>query len=462
MTTTSQQWIHMVGIAGAGMSGIATVLVDQGFKVSGSDLQNGSSTKKLKELGIEVFNGHSSSNLKEGVDLLVISSAIPQDNVELELARKREIPVLKRGQMLANLINIKKGIAIAGAHGKTTTTSMIYTVLSNCGLDPSFIVGGELQDSQLNARTGESDLFIAEADESDASFLDIKPYIAVVTNIEDDHLDYYKSFDNIKNAFKQFVDGVSPEGFALLCGEDNCNQAIRNQTQGKVILYGEDSSNDYCLKNWQSTGLGSVFAVFRKNEYLGDIELSVPGKHNALNALAAVALGLEMALDFKEIKEAIKRFSGTKRRFEILGKRGRITVVDDYAHHPTEIAATINAAKYYHDGRILVIFQPHRYSRTKIMGRELGKALAEADSLVVTEVYAAGEKNIPGISGKLVFEAAKNANVNTEYIPVIDDIAEYLIENVQENDLIITMGAGDIWKLGSVILERLPESDPEL
>lgn len=462
MTTTTQQWIHMVGIAGAGMSGIARVLVEQGFKVSGSDLQNGSSIKKLEELGIEVFNGHSSSNLKKGVDLLVISSAIPQDNVEVEMAKKREILVLKRGQMLANLINKKKGIAIAGAHGKTTTTSMIYTVLSNCGVDPSFIVGGELQDSKLNARTGGSDFFVAEADESDASFLDIKPYIAVVTNIEDDHLDYYQSFDNIKSAFKQFVDGVSLEGFALLFGEDACNRVIKKQTQSKVILYGEDVSNDYYLKNWESTGLGSKFKVFRKNECLGNIELSVPGKHNALNALAAIAVAIEMELDFKDIKQAIKRFVGTKRRFEIVGKKGRIIVVDDYAHHPTEISATISAAENYHDGRIIVIFQPHRFSRTKIMGRELGEALARADLLVVTEVYSAGEKNIPGISGKIVFEAAKNFTANAEYIPVFDDIAEYLLENVQENDLVITMGAGDIWKLGTLLLERLPEPVPEL
>ena len=256
MTTNSEQWIHMVGIAGAGMSGIARVLTQQGIKVSGSDLQSNGITKKLADIGVEIHTGHSSSYLQEGVDLLVISSAIPTANVEVQEAHNRGIKVLKRGEMLARLVNASKGIAIAGAHGKTTTTSMLYTVLEGCGLDPTFIVGGEIQGSNLNARLGGGEYFVVEADESDASFLELRPYISIVTNIENDHLDYYKSFDCIQNAFKQFINQVNPSGFALLYGGDHCIQKISRDLDGKTIFYGEDSNFDYYLKSWEAQGLG--------------------------------------------------------------------------------------------------------------------------------------------------------------------------------------------------------------
>lgn len=449
MATTEGLWVHMVGIAGAGMSGIARILSEQGNKVSGSDLQTNNITKYLESLGIEIYQGHSSSHVKEGVDLLVISSAIPQDNSEVVCARERNIPILKRGQMLANLVNSKKGIAVAGAHGKTTTTSMLYMVLSEAGIDPNFIVGGELQNSNLNARLGTSDYFVVEADESDASFLELKPFIAVVTNIEDDHLDYYQSVDNIKDAFRKFLDGIHEDGFAVVNGGDEWIREITAHYDKRIIFYGEASDCDYYFDNWQTKGSGSVFDVYHKKKPLGTIELSVPGRHNALNALATICIALELGIEFDDIKKAIIKFRGTKRRFEIIGQtENNVIVVDDYAHHPTEIKATLDAANNFHQGRIIAVFQPHRYSRTKALGKELGAAFVKADLVVFTEIYAAGEKSIPGISGKTVFDAALEAGCNAVYIPNMFDICDFLRDNVISNDLVLTMGAGDIWKVG--------------
>ncbi|MEN6350664.1 MAG: UDP-N-acetylmuramate--L-alanine ligase [Syntrophomonas sp.] len=459
MTGAAKKWIHMVGIAGAGMSGIAKVLCEQGYKVSGSDLQPGKITNKLEELGVTVYKGHSSSNLGEGVDLVVISSAVPQDNVEVKLARDRNIPVLKRGQMLAHLVNTKKGIAVAGAHGKTTTTSMIYTILAEGGMDPSFIVGGELQGTDLNAKLGSGEYFVAEADESDASFLELKPYIAVVTNIEDDHLDYYKSFDNIRNAFKQFLKQINSFGLAVLFGGDECNRQIKDQIQARAVLYGEDPDYDYFLKNWQPNGLGSAFESYSKKEgYLGKVELSIPGKHNALNAMAGIAVARETGISMDRVRDALLKFQGARRRFQIMGNKGKLIVVDDYAHHPTEIKATIEAARNSHQGRLIVVFQPHRYSRTRILGRQLGEALVKADLVIITDVYSAGEPALEGVSGEIVFKAALDAGGNTIYIPGKQEIENYLLENSREGDLIITMGAGDIWQSGLNFLKKIPES----
>lgn len=455
MATIPEKWIHMVGIAGAGMSGIAQILFEQGFKVTGSDLQMNGIAQRLREMGIEIFQGHSSSNLKEGVDLLVVSSAIPEDNPEVGLAFKRNIPVLKRGQMLANMINAKKGIAVAGAHGKTTTTSMIYWVLQGCGIDPTFIVGGELKDGHINAHLGNSDYFVAEADESDASFLDIFPYIAVVTNIEDDHLDFYGSVDNIKKAFVQFINQVRPDGFAVLYGEDKYISDIRSDISVKTITYGENADNDYYIKDWEPKEIGSVFKVYRRDVYLGQVELSVPGKHNALNAAASIAVALELGLDFTKVREVIKEFKGAKRRFQIKGEKFGIMVVDDYAHHPTEIKATLAAALGLKRERVIAVFQPHRYSRTHALWRELGESFSECDLAIFTEVYAASEKPIPGVDGKLVYEAALGAGCNAVYLDSFKKIKKYLLENTRAGDLVITIGAGDVWRIGEEFLSEL-------
>jgi UDP-N-acetylmuramate--alanine ligase len=461
MTTRAKQWIHMVGIAGSGMSNIATVLLEQGHRVSGSDLQSNSITRKLEELGAEIYQGHSSSNLKEGVDLLVISSAIPQDNSEVKLARERNIPILKRGQMLANIVNDGKAIAVAGAHGKTTTTSMLYTVLNTCGLDPTFILGGEMQDNNLGARLGSGEYSIIEADESDASFLELNPYIAIVTNIEDDHLDYYKSLENIQKAFKLFVDEVQPEGFALLYNGDSSMVKIKNESRSKVLTYGENADCDYYMSDWQVQGAGSQFTVYHNGLLLGRVVLPLPGKHNSLNALATVAIAYEIGLDFESAARALTNFKGAKRRFEVIGTVRDVNIIDDYAHHPTEIKATIEAARnYHHEGRIVTIFQPHRFSRTKMLGHQLGEALAGVDKAIITDIYPAGEKPMNGVSAQIVYEAALNAGCNAEYLSSFAAIEKFILNSVQANDLIITMGAGDIWKLGISLLEKLQETIP--
>ena len=462
MATSIKQWIHMVGIAGAGMSNIATILAQKGYRVSGSDLQSNSITSKLEKLGIEIYKGHSPSNLQEGVDLLVISSAIPQENCEVKLARERNIPILKRGQMLANIVNSCKAIAVAGAHGKTTTTSMLYTILENCNLDPTFILGGEMQGNNLGAKLGGGEYAIVEADESDASFLALKPYIAVVTNIEDDHLDFYKSLENLQKAFKLFVDEVKPEGFALIYGGDNTVKNIRSETRSRVITYGDTPECDYYIQNWQIKDMGSQFYVYRQGEELGLVVLPIPGKHNSLNALAALAVAYEIGLDFEAASRALQKFKGAKRRFELIGQVGNVKIIDDYAHHPTEIRATIAAARDCHpEGRIITVFQPHRFSRTKMLGQQLGEALVGVDKAIITDIYSAGEKPINGLSAEIVYEAAKKAGCNAEYLPTFVAIEDYLLNYVQNNDLVITMGAGDIWKLGVSLLEKIPYNIPQ-
>lgn len=458
MAATSGQWVHMVGIAGAGMSGIARILTEQGFKVSGSDLQNNNITQQLQEMGIKIYQGHSSSNIQEGVDLLVVSSAIPLNNAELQSAREKNIPVIKRGQMLANLVNKQKGIAVAGAHGKTTTTAMIYCVLKECGIDPTFAAGGELQDAQINAKLGSSDYFVVEADESDASFLELEPYIAIITNVEDDHLDYYKSVANIQKAFSDYINKVNPSGFALLYGGDEFTKKLKEHTGTRCIVYGETEDCDYYLNDWQTNGTGATFGVYHHSEYLGQVRLSVPGRHNAVNALAAIAVALEIGLEFKAVGAAILKFKGTKRRFQIMGKKNGIIVIDDYAHHPTEIKATLDAARNCHKGRLLVIFQPHRYSRTHNLGQQLGEAFHNCDLVVFTEIYAAGEKPIPGVNGKLVYEAALKAGINAVYLESPDEVKDFLNKNTLADDMVITMGAGDIWKVGMEFLEKQPEN----
>jgi len=460
MTAKSGQWVHMVGIAGAGMSGIAKVLREQGITVSGSDLQVNGITSKLEEIGVQVYAGHSSSNLREGVDLLVISSAIPADNVEVQEAIARKIPVLKRGQMLANMVNAHQGLAVAGAHGKTTTTSMLYSALAGCGLDPTLIVGGEIQGTQLNARLGKNEYFVVEADESDASFLKIKPYVAIVTNIENDHLDFYESMDRIQEAFLQFLNQTSPDGFALLYGGDPYIQAIKGDLSVKTLIYGEDSSLDYYFLNWKAHGMGSTFDVYRHNDYIGQLQLSIPGKHNALNALASIAVAMELGQDFDHLKEALKKFPGAKRRFQVVATVDGTTIVDDYAHHPTEIQATIEAARQFHQGRLVVIFQPHRYSRTQLLAEQFGGSFQKADLVLITDIYSAGEKPLANVTGELVYKAALNAGCNAIYIPTIDKIEEFILNDLHDNDLLITMGAGDIWKLGVRLAEKVTASIP--
>ncbi|MGI6487702.1 MAG: UDP-N-acetylmuramate--L-alanine ligase [Syntrophothermaceae bacterium] len=456
----SEKWIHMVGIGGIGMSGIAVVLNRMGIRVSGSDLSVTEITRRLQNEGVIVYQGHNAANLHPDVELMVVSSAIPPDNPEVQAAGQMSIPIIKRGEMLARLLNKCHGIAIAGAHGKTTTTSMISSILEHGDLDPTFIIGGELQESRLNAKLGQGRYLIAEADESDASFLGLYPYVAVVTNVSDDHLDHYGSVEKIRAAFHQFVSQVRPDGFSLLYSGDKCLAQLRN-TDSRILYYGADEQDDYYYKDIRSNGIGSVFQVYRRGIFLGEIQLRLPGVHNVLNALAAVAVGYELGVEFDSIRQALRNFSGARRRFEVVGKMNGITVIDDYAHHPVEIEATIDAARQFHNNRLIVIFQPHRYSRTQLLGSQFQEVFQDSDVVIITDIYAAGEKPIPGVSGELIYNSVQLGGCNAIYIPNKDDVVDYLMRVVQSNDLIITMGAGDIWQTGTRIVEELFQKFPQ-
>lgn len=441
------------------MSGIARVLREQGIRVSGSDMQTNSITSLLEKIGVTVYHGHSASNLQPGVSLVVVSSAIPADNVELVAAQSVNIPVIKRGQMLARMMNESRGLAVAGAHGKTTTTSMLYCALAGCGMDPTMIVGGEIQGTELHARLGTDEYFVAEADESDGSFLNIRPYAAIVTNIENDHLDFYQSMERLQAAFRQFLEQIVPGGFALLYGGDRLLSQIREGLSTRILMYGESNDGgaelDYYFTDFVPEGMGSSFEVYRGQEYLGRMRLSIPGKHNALNAVAATAVATEIGLEFTRIGEALQSFPGAKRRFQIIARVNGITIIDDYAHHPTEIQATIQAARQFHRHRLVVLFQPHRYTRTKLLSEEFGKAFIEADLIVITDVYAAGEPPIENVSGELVYQAALNAGCNAQYIASLESAEDYIKELLKTDDLLITMGAGDVWKAGVRLADRI-------
>lgn len=459
MAVDTEKRIHLVGIGGSGMSGIARILKEMGKDITGSDLNSSEVTSRLESIGIIVFNGHSSTNLDKETDLVVFSSAIPKTNPEVKKAFRLGIPVMKRGEMLACLVNSCQGIAVAGAHGKTTTTSMIAMILEEHGLDPSFIIGGELQESSLGAKLGDGEYFVAEADESDASFLQLNPYVAVVTNVEDDHLDFYRSIDRLNDAFRQFISQVRTGGFAILYHDDPFLQGLKDQFR-HLIYYGPSPEADYYFTDLMTNGWGSSFAVFHHETLLGTIELSIPGHHNVVNALAATAVGHELGVPFDVMKQTLRRFKGAKRRLQLLGEVGEIVIIDDYAHHPTEIAATIEAARQFHDGRLTVVFQPHRYSRTRFLREHFGGAFKGVDQLIVTSIYSAGEEPIPGINGDTICQSAQKQGCNAIYLPEQDEIVEYLLKESRPGDVILFMGAGDIWKTGEKIKLLLEGSHP--
>ncbi len=459
MAVDSEKRIHLVGIGGAGMSGIARILKQMGKDITGSDLNSSEVTSRLESIGITVFNGHSSANLDQDTDLVVFSSAVPGSNPEVRKAHRLGIPVIRRGEMLAHLVNSCQGIAVAGAHGKTTTTSMIAKILEEHGLDPSFLIGAELQDSSFGAQLGSGEYFVAEADESDASFLQLNPYVAIVTNVEDDHLEFYRSMDRLKDAFRQFISQVKTGGFAILYHDDPFLRSLKDDFR-HLIYYGSTPDACYHYSNLKNNGWGSSFAVHHHGEYQGTIVLSIPGYHNVLNALAATAVANELGIPFKVIKEALLCFKGAKRRLQLLGKVGGITLIDDYAHHPTEIAATIGAARQFHEGRLTVVFQPHRYTRTKILREQFGGAFKGVDQLIVTDIYSAGEKPIPGITGDTICQSAQKQGCNALFIPEPDGITDYLLKESRPGDVILFMGAGDIWKIGEEFKLLLEGSHP--
>lgn len=450
--------VHFVGIGGAGMSAIAKVLLEMGYTISGSDLKPSTTTERLRDMGATIHIGHRKENLNSP-DLLVVSSAIPKANVELVAAQEAEITILQRGEMLARLMDMKQGIAVAGSHGKTTTTSMISLLLEKNGLDPTVLIGGELNDIGGNAKLGSGEYMVAEADESDGSFLRLNSKIAVVTNIENEHLDYYGSEEKIVEAFTSFVTAVKKNGLAVLCTDSIHMNSVSSVAKARVISYAiHNQDADLTARNIIVSGMGSKCKIYEKDRELGELVLNVPGEYNIANSMAAVAIGLELGLPFPQISRALQSFRGVHRRFEVLGEVNGISVIDDYGHHPTEISATLKAARKGNFQRIIAVFQPHRYTRTKFLYKEFGLAFADADEVIVTDIYAAGEKPIPGITGALIAQNIVDpGNNKVKFMGDMDFVPRYLRGRVKKGDLVLTLGAGDVWKAGKRLVEYLQE-----
>ena len=454
---------HFIGIGGVGMSALAKILIERGYEISGSDSKDSPTLDMLKRLGARVFVGHKAKNILDEfgnpVDAIVCSSAIPTDNPEVIAASKFKIPKLHRSDINAYLLNSKRGIAVAGSHGKTTTTSMIGYVLHSADVDPTIIIGGESTDLGTGAILGQSEWLVSEADESDGTFVTLKPAIAVVTNIEDDHLDHYGTMDRIRAAFKIFIENVHREhGIAVLCFDNENLRELAKDIDRKIISYAIDHDADFTAHNIRTTTKGIIFDVKHDGKILGKIQLAIHGRHNVLNALATIATALEVGVSFSRIAEGLSTFHGAKRRFQTKGRVRNIFVVDDYAHHPTEIAATLKAARETKPNKLICIFQPHRYSRTQLLLKEFGSAFREADLLVLTDVYSAGEEKISGVSGESILrEVLSTTNQAVSYIPNREDIAATIKDQLAPGDLVITMGAGDIFKTGEELLELLKE-----
>jgi len=450
--------IHFVGIGGIGMSGIAEILLDQGFTITGSDRQLSEVTDRLRQLGATIYEGHDALNVASDVDVLVYSSAVPPDNPELVEAQRRKIPVIRRAEMLAEVMRLKYGIGIAGTHGKTTTTSMVSLVLIEGGLDPTAVVGGKLSGlGGTNARLGHGEFIVVEADEYDRSFLSITPTIAVLTTLETDHLDCYRDLEDIKSAFIQFANKVPFYGFVVLCLDEPTLQDIMPFIKKKIVTYGLNPQADLQAADITHHENQTSFLLVVRGDAKGTIHLRVPGNHNVQNALAAIAVGLELGIPFEKIKRGIEQFTGVYRRWEVKAEINGITVVDDYAHHPTEIKATLAGAKSgWRKRRIVCAFQPHLYSRTRDFYEEFGRSFFNADVLLVTDVYPAREEPIQGISGELIVNAAKMfGHKDVRYVPDKKDIPDVLLSVVREGDIVITMGAGDIWRYGEEFIRKL-------
>jgi len=439
------QRIHMVGIGGIGMSGIAEVLLTLGYTVSGSDLRATPITERLHKLGATTFEGHRAENVV-GAHVVVVSSAIRPGNPELVEAHRLKIPVIPRAEMLAELMRLKYGIAVAGAHGKTTTTSMVASVLAAAGLDPTFVVGGRVNQAGTTARLGRGEYMVVEADESDRTFLLLAPVVAVVTTIDREHLDHYQSLDDIQGAFVQFVNRVPFYGAVILCLDEPNVQGIIPQAKRPVLTYGTSSQADVVISDVRLEGLGSEFRLRYRGEDLGAFRLhSPPGLHNVRNAAAAAAVGLYLNIPPDLIREGLEKFGGVARRFEIKATGGGITLVDDYGHHPTEIRATLEAARGCSYNRLLVLFQPHRYTRTQHLWEEFCRTFNQADLLVLTDVYAASEPPIPRITGEALAEAIRaTGHKNVQYRSSMQEGIEYLLSQARGGDAILTIGAGSI------------------
>lgn len=450
-----QYHIFFVGIGGMGMSGIAELLLNLGYRVSGSDIMLSDVTRRLGQLGGTIYQGHSPEHIKD-VDVVVISSAIQTDNPEVRTALAASIPVIPRAEMLAELMRLKYSIAVAGAHGKTSTTSILASVLGEGGLDPTVVIGGKLKSVNANAVLGEGDYIVAEADESDGSFLKFSPTIAVVTNIDLEHVDFYKNIEAIKAVFLDFIDRIPFYGLAVLCLDNECIQDIIPKIKKRFVTYGLSAQADLQARDIVFEGMQSRFTVYRQGN-IGEVVLNLPGIHNINNALASISVGLELDIPFDRIKSALEKLEGVQRRMEIKGNTGGIKIIDDYGHHPTEIKITLETIRKSWPGRrVIVVFQPHRYSRTQALFDEFSRSFYQSDILVLLPVYAAGEDRIPEIDSIMLSEAIRShGHKDVSYFDEISETVAYLSEIVKEGDIVLTLGAGDVWKTGESLLRKL-------
>ena len=450
------QHVHFVGIGGIGMSGIAEVLLTLGYEVSGSDIRATAITDRLARLGAKISIGHRAENVAEA-KAVVVTSALDPANPEVAEARRLQIPVIPRGELLAELMRLKFGIAIAGSHGKTTTTSMVASILNAANMDPTVVVGGRAAGLQgSNARVGKSTILVVESDESDGSFLKLAPILAVVTNIDREHLDHYASLEEIQAAFTDFVNKVPFYGAAVLCMEDENIQQIFPSIRRRTITYGRSAQVDLEIQNVELMPEGSCFSVRHRGAELGSFQLNVPGEHNVLNATAAIGVGLEMDVPLAQIREGLAAFSGVDRRFSVRGVEGGVTVVDDYGHHPTEVKATLAAARLSPYRQIHVLFQPHRFSRTKHLLEDFGTAFHQADDLYLLDIYSASESEIEGVSGEALAEKIRSyGHRAVEYVPTMEAGIDAIAKAARPGDLVITLGAGNVSQAAEKILDKL-------
>ena len=449
------QRIHFVGIGGSGMSGIAEVLVTLGYKVSGSDLKETPVTSRLQKLGAAIFLGHHADNI-EGAQVVVTSTAVDAKNPEVVRARAEGIPVIPRIEMLAELARLKYTVAVAGTHGKTTTTSMTAEVLQAGGMDPTVVVGGRLKHIDSGAVLGKGEFLVAEADESDGSFLKLSPAVAIITNIDNDHLDYYGTFERIGDAFVQFANRIPFYGCVIVCLDDPKVRAQLPRMTRRIMSYGTDPAARVRAEHIRTSPEGSTFDLMLDGKVLGEIHLTVPGRHNVLNALAAAAAGLELGIPFDRVAAGLHHFEGVGRRLELKGEKDGLTVIDDYGHHPTEIRATLAALRERYPARkLVVLFQPHRYTRTQALWNDFAVCFRQADRVFVLDIYAAGEAPIEGVSSDLIVQEMKKNHSNTQalHAPVS---AERLRGELSPGDVVLTLGAGDVWKLGEQLLQTVP------
>jgi len=453
--------IHFVGIGGSGMSGIAEVLINQEYEVSGSDKSETSVTTHLKSLGAKIFFNHSPENV-DGAQVVVMSSAIDPSNPEITRAKETMVPVIPRAEMLAELMRMKYGIAIAGTHGKTTTTSLVSTVLAGGELDPTVIIGGRLKNTGSHAKLGQSKFLVAEADESDGSFMRLSPSIAVVTTLDKEHMDFYKTLENMKDTFLRFINKIPFYGSAILCLDDPNIQSLIPYVEKRFITYGLSSQADYTARNISIDGLKTYFNVFRFGKDLGRIRSGALGQHNVLNTLAAVAVGIELDLDFKTIADSLLQFEGVQRRFEIVSQSDELILVDDYGHHPVEIKASLKTAKeVWPSSRLIIIFQPHRFSRTKLLMKDFWSAFNDADYLFVMDIFSAGESPLGRLHANDIVEGARECgHKNAKYIKNKNELNKQLDRLIKPGDVLMTLGAGDVWNLGrDFLVARLSEKN---